>query len=422
MKKHTLHFFFSSVFIISIILSQSATIKADDPDQISIWDSTGPGSDTLTIQEKVTYRSLSGTCTSDRAIEHITIPTITPFVPENPNGTAIILCPGGAYQRVVYDVEGCDIARWYNQLGITAFVLKYRLPVDKHFDSRYVPLQDAQRAMRYIKMNAATWGIDTSKVGIMGASAGGHLAASLGTDFNKQVYTPVAAMDSISARPGFMVLLYPVISMDSSITHIGSRENLLGKEYTQEMLDEFSAEKQVKTNTPATFMARAADDYGVNRGNCERFDQALRDAGINSQLNIYINGGHGVGICKAGTSDLANWPRDCQNWLVSQGLIADSFYISGVREVGEWNIKPLYVYPNPVEGYAKLAYSVTKENFVDISVFDVSGRRLGNLVNRHHTSGIYEIELKKSLFPSGGIYFVKLNNNNMVFKQKVIVY
>jgi acetyl esterase/lipase len=332
MKKKSLICRLVIVVMAGFCLYQQEVIKAADPGQINIWDSTGPGSDTLTIQETITYRALSGTCTIDRAIEHITVPTLTPFIPENPNGTAVIICPGGAYQRVVFDVEGCDIARWYNQLGVTAFVLKYRLPVDQHIDSRVVPLQDAQRAMRYVKMNASDWGLDTAKIGIMGASAGGHLAASLGTDFDKPVYAPLETLDSISARPGFMVLLYPVISMDSSITHNGTRESLLGKVYTQELLDEFSAEKQVKSNTPATFMARAADDYGVNRENCNRFDQALKDAGVSSELHIYANGGHGVGICKTGTSDLANWLRDCQNWLVSQALIADSFYVSAIAD------------------------------------------------------------------------------------------
>jgi acetyl esterase/lipase len=321
----------------SIYCFNAANVYADDPDQINIWDSTGPGSDTLTIQEKITNRSLVGTCTIDRAIEHITVPTLTPFMPENPNGTAIIICPGGAYERVVYDVEGCDIARWYNQVGITAFVLKYRLPNDKHIDSRYVPLQDAQRAMRYVKKNAATWDIDTSKIGIMGASAGGHLAASLGTDFDKQVYVPADAIDSVSARPGFMVLLYPVISMDSAITHAVSRQNLLGTVFTQELLDEFSAEKNVKQNSPVTFMARACDDNSVNKENCNRFDQALKDAGISSELHLYTNGGHGKGICKAVGTDFANWPNDCQNWLVTKELIADSFYISAIDDFQEEN-------------------------------------------------------------------------------------
>ncbi len=328
MKNIRLTRLFLQALITGLLFFQQANIRAADPDQINIWDSTGPGSDTLTIEERITYRALSGTCTIDRAIDRITVPTLTPFIPEVPNGTAVIICPGGAYQRVAYDLEGCDIARWFNQLGVTAFVLKYRLPTDQHIESRYVPLQDAQRAMRYVRKNLVSWGIEPSKIGIMGASAGGHLAASLGTDFDKAVYAPLDETDSVSARPQFMVLLYPVISMDSSVTHNGSRECLLGKNYTQDLLDEFSAEKHVTPNTPATFMARAADDYAVDRDNCKRFDQALKDAGVSSELHIYANGGHGTGICKTGRSDLSNWPRDCQNWLVSKGLIADNFHLS----------------------------------------------------------------------------------------------
>jgi acetyl esterase/lipase len=422
MKKKCLICRLVIVVMAGFCLYQQEVIKAADPDQINIWDSTGPGSDTLTIQETITNRALSGTCTIDRAIEHITVPTLTPFVPENPNGTAVIICPGGAYQRVVYDVEGCDIARWYNQLGVTAFVLKYRLPVDQHIDSRVVPLQDAQRAMRYVKMNASGWGLDTAKIGIMGASAGGHLAASLGTDFDKPAYAPLETLDSISARPGFMVLLYPVISMDSSITHISTRESLLGKVYTQELLDEFSAEKQVKFNTPATFMARAADDYGVNRENCNRFDQALKDAGVSSELHIYANGGHGVGICKTGTSDLANWPRDCQNWLVSQGLIADSFYVSAIADFQQDLEMSIDVYPNPLQNTSMLAYKVEKGNQVELSIFDISGKKLSNLATGYHSRGCYTLELAKSFFPSGGIYIVRLIDNNSIAEQKVVVY
>jgi dienelactone hydrolase len=299
--------------------------------------------------------------------------------------------------------------------------LKYRLPNDKHIDSRYVPLQDAQRAMRFVKKNAATWGIDTSKIGIMGSSAGGHLAASLGTDFDKKVYVPVDAIDSVSARPGFMVLLYPVISMDSAITHTVSRQNLLGTVFTRELLDEFSAEKNVKQNSPATFMARANDDNSVNKENCNRFDQALKDAGISSELHLYTNGGHGKGICKAVGTDFANWPKDCQNWLVTKELIADSFDISAMDDYQEDIEKFMRVYPNPLQYNSLLAYRVEKGNQVDISIFDVAGRKLTNLVNSYHATGYYEIELRKEYFPSDGIYVIKISDAQMVIEQKLIV-
>ncbi|MBN1414239.1 MAG: alpha/beta hydrolase fold domain-containing protein [Bacteroidales bacterium] len=405
-----------------LFLYNSYALRASDPEQVNIWDSTGPGSDTLTIKETVTHRVLTGACTIDRAIEHITVPTLTPFIPDDPNGTAVVICPGGAYQRVVYDVEGCDIARWYNQFGVTAFVLKYRLPVDKHMESMYVPLQDAQRAMRFVKKNAATWGIDTTKIGIMGASAGGHLAASLGTDFDKLVYAPLDAIDSISARPGFMVLLYPVISMDSSITHTGSRQNLLGTVYTQELLDEFSAEKHVTFNTPATFMARAADDYGVNQENCNRFDEALKNAGVSSALHIYANGGHGIGICKAVGTDFANWTRDCQNWLVSMDLIADSFYITAAFDGFHDTFgMSMHVYPNPLQSNSLLAYRVENGNHVDISVFDITGNIIHRLIDGEQKRGSHSIEIRKEMFPKEGFYIIRYCDSYNVAEQKVVV-
>ena len=190
------------------IYGQTDTILAE----IEIWPGVGPGSDTLTITEVVQERALTGTCTRDRAITGITVPTITPLIPENPLGSAFIICPGGAYQRVVYDVEGMDVGRWLNDCGITAFVLKYRLPASEHIDKKNVPLQDAQRALRYVKNNASEWDLDTSKIGIAGASAGGHVAATLATAFDKYTYAPVDTIDSLSARPYYMFLLYPVVS------------------------------------------------------------------------------------------------------------------------------------------------------------------------------------------------------------------
>ncbi len=288
--------------------------------EIEIWPGVGPGSDKLSITETVIERSLTGTCTRDWAITKITVPTITPLIPANPTGSAFIICPGGAYQRVVYDVEGMDVGRWLNTLGITAFVLKYRLPADAHIDKRNVPLQDAQRAIRYVKMHAEEWGLDTSRIGIAGASAGGHVAALLATGFNKVTYEAKDSIDLVSAIPYYMFLLYPVVSMETSITHIGSRDMLLGTNPSQELIDEFSAEKHVTSDCPTTFFALANDDTGVSPENSKRLHKALWDSGVISRLNIYVNGGHGVGICKAVGKDFANWPNDCAGWLDSLEL------------------------------------------------------------------------------------------------------
>ena len=292
--------------------------------EIEIWPGVGPGSDTLSIRESITLRSLIGTCSKDRAIGNISVPTITPIIPENPNGAAVIICPGGAYQYVVYDVEGMDIGNWLNTNGITAFVLKYRLPSNAHIAKENVPLQDAQRAMRYVRAHAKTWGLDTTKIGIMGASAGGHLASTLAHSYNKKVYEAVDSIDNICARPDFMLLLYPVISMENNITHATTRDILIGTSPSQELINQFSAEKNVTSTFPPTFMTRAADDTGVNAENCKRLYKALQDSGIVSELKIFEKGGHGVGICKAYGTDFENWPGACTTWLNKIGVTANT--------------------------------------------------------------------------------------------------
>ncbi len=383
----------SLIFILSFILWQNNPSFARDVDslvnEIEIWpDGVGPGSDTLTIDENIIVRSVTGTCTRNRAVEKVTVPTITPVIPEEPNGSAVIICPGGAYARVVYDVEGMDIGRWLNTIGITAFVLKYRLPVDDHSNKKYVPLQDARRAVRYVKANAATWQLDTNKIGISGASAGGHVASSLATMYDKQVYTPVDTIDSISARPEFMFLLYPVVSFESNITHIGSRNALIGSSPPQDLIDEFSAEKNVTANSPKTFLAHAKDDGGVSPLNSERLYQALIDSGVVAQLNLFEDGGHGVGICKAVGTDFENWPDYCTNWLYSIGMTEDTVEIieeSSIREYTETalNQSGFTIYPNPVSERSQVLYQVESKSLISISVVSIEGREISHLVNEN---------------------------------------
>ena len=288
--------------------------------EIFLWEDAAPGSEAITESQTVIERE-SFNCPRNRAIEAVSKPSITPFFPSNPNGVSIIICPGGGYQKLAFDKEGTHLAQWFNRMGITAFVLKYRLPGLPHKDSKNVPLQDAQRAIRLVKSKAIGWNLDPDKVGIMGSSAGGHLAASLGVGFEKWVYSPRDSIDEISARPTFMVLLYPVITMDSSLTHMGSRNLLLGKDADESLVFEFSPEKQVKVNTPTTFLAHAQDDGAVSIENSILFDEALKSAKINSALHIYPNGGHGGAICEAEGTDFANWIYDCHHWLAGMGLV-----------------------------------------------------------------------------------------------------
>ncbi|UUF13740.1 MULTISPECIES: alpha/beta hydrolase [Flavobacterium] len=247
----------------------------------------------------------------------VTIPTLTAFFPNvtKPNQTAVIILPGGGYQHLAIDKEGTKVAQWFNSLGIPAFVLKYRLPSDLVMKNKNVgPLQDAQEAIRYVRQNAAKWNIDPNKIGILGFSAGGHLAATLSTDYDDTVYESAF---KVSARPDFSLLIYPVISMQNDITHKGSQINLLGNNPSQDLIDSFSNEKKVTTQTPPAFLIHATDDTVVLPENSIDYYLALKKNGVTAELHLYEKGGHGFGL---GVNDTSKyWTRDCQEWLKVNG-------------------------------------------------------------------------------------------------------
>ena len=225
-------------------------------------------------------------------------PTIEVYLPSgaNANGKAMLIFPGGGYGILAYDWEGTDIAKWLNSKGIAGIVVKYRLPSDvSQTEKQNVPLIDAQRAMRLVRNRSKDWNIEANKIGIIGFSAGGHLASTLGTHFDEKVYTPVDAADKESARPDFMVLGYPVITMDIS-THGGSKHNLLGENPSQEMVDYFSNEKQVTAQTPPTFLFHATDDGGVPVENSILFYKALKAKGVSAAMHLFPTGGHGFSL------------------------------------------------------------------------------------------------------------------------------
>lgn len=233
-------------------------------------------------------------------------------------GTAVIICPGGAYVGLAIKHEGEQVAKWLNSLGVTAFVLKYRLPDDSIMENKSIaPMQDGQRAIRIVRSHAKEWGIDPGKIGIMGFSAGGHLAASLSTLSNDKVYE---SDDLINARPDFSLLIYPVISMDSSITHWGSRVNLLGNSPTPEKLKHFSADLQVNGETPPAFMVHSLDDNAVPVQNSINYALALHNSKIPCELHLYQTGGHGYGMGKS-TDTESSWPEACRKWLEVNGFI-----------------------------------------------------------------------------------------------------
>ncbi len=248
----------------------------------------------------------------------VTNPTLTAYLPpkEKANGTAVVICPGGAYYFLAIEHEGYDVAKKFNEVGIAAFVLKYRLPSDKIMTDKSIgPLQDAQRAIQIVRGRAAEWNINPAKIGIMGFSAGGHLASTAGTHFNKLF---IENKDSISVRPDFMLLLYPVISF-GEFTHKGSKTNLIGKDTTQAVVDYYSNEKQVTASTPPTFIIQTEGDKTVPVQNSLLFYEALVTAGVKAELHVYQAGGHGFGLNNNSTPDY--WFDRCKNWLQVNGFI-----------------------------------------------------------------------------------------------------
>ncbi|WP_225975465.1 alpha/beta hydrolase [Panacibacter ginsenosidivorans] len=246
-------------------------------------------------------------------VSGISIPTITVFEApkEKRNGTAVLICPGGGYWVVAAGHEGNDFAKAFNQLGVTAFVLRYRLPNDACMENKsFVPLMDAQQALYLIRKNAKQYGIDENKVGIMGFSAGGHLASTVGTHFNDPARKELA---DANIRPDFMILGYPVISFDDSIGHIGSRDALINKNPDQKLLHYFSNEEQVTTKTPPTFLVHASDDDVVKVANSIMFYEALIKNKVPAELHVYEKGGHGFGMNNTTTQD--KWFERCINWM-----------------------------------------------------------------------------------------------------------
>ncbi|MEO6731809.1 MAG: alpha/beta hydrolase, partial [Ferruginibacter sp.] len=245
-------------------------------------------------------------------IAKVSVPTITMYTPAKANGKAVIICPGGGYSILAFDKEGTRVAEEFNKWGVTAFVLKYRLPDDStNVDKSMAPLQDAQQAIKMVRANAAKWGIDRNKIGIMGFSAGGHLAATATTHFNYKA--DAANTDTTSARPDFSILVYPVISFDSTIAHGGSRNNLAGSHATAEKIKFFSNELQVTPQTPPVFLVHAGDDNGVPVENSIRFYQACIKNKVAAEMHLYPKGGHGFGMNNKTTDD--NWLERLQNWM-----------------------------------------------------------------------------------------------------------
>jgi acetyl esterase/lipase len=249
---------------------------------------------------------------------NVTIPTLTVFAPAagTSNGLAGIVCPGGGYVRLAVDKEGSEITRWLNSLGVTAFVLKYRVAPQRH----PAPLRDVLRAVRLVRSRAAEWGIDPKRIGVFGSSAGGHLAASAATLFDSPEGKTAAALDAVSARPDFVVLQYPVITMKGPAAHGGSRDALLGAGASAALLDRLSLQQQVTAATPPAFILHTAEDKSVPAENSLLFYQALRAAGVSAEMHLYEKGPHGFGI-KPGLGPTSDWPKRAEEWMRAHGWL-----------------------------------------------------------------------------------------------------
>ncbi len=244
-------------------------------------------------------------------------PSITPYLAKSPNGTAVIVCPGGSYTHLAMEKEGSDVAKWLNSLGISAFVLQYRLGPKYHHPAM---IHDAQRAIRTVRTRAASMHIQPDRIGIWGFSAGGHLASTAATHFDAGDPNAADPIDRAGSRPDFAILAYPVISLNSEYAHVGSRTYLLGPNPDPKLVDELSNDQRVTPQTPPTFLFHTTTDATVPVENSVRFYLALRKAGVPAEMHIFQNGPHGVGLAPTDAT-LSAWTGLLANWLRERGLL-----------------------------------------------------------------------------------------------------
>lgn len=305
MKKMTVLFF--SIFL--LITSSAQQV-------IPLYKDSIPNSKPSVNQEKRDSSISSGTVT----IGKISIPSLTIFLPpkERATGSAVVICPGGGYWVEAENIEGTEVAAKFTERGIAAFVLKYRIPSNETMVNREIgALQDGQQAIKIVREHALEWNLLSDRIGIMGFSAGGHLASTVATHFSNVL---VPNKESTSVRPNFQILIYPVISFTDSIGHVGSRDQILGKTPSNEKIIEFSNEYQVTKDTPPAFLVHASDDYGVKPANSIAYFQALWRFKIPAEIHIYEKSGHGFGLHLKNTAE--QWLERCINWMDTNGWLS----------------------------------------------------------------------------------------------------
>lgn len=289
--------------------------EGDPKEVVELWPDGAPGGDAVTTMTEIIERENAAKL-RDRIIRHVRSPRMTVFRAAGRPKGALLLLPGGGYQHVVIDKEGFETARWFASQGFTCFVLFYRLPGDGWAAGPNAPLQDAQRALRVIRSRAAEWRLPSARLGLAGFSAGGHLAARTAALHAMRSYEPVDAADSASARPDFAALLYPVITMEGTTAHAGSREYLLGQAPSLAQMREFSAQTSVTGAMPPAFLLHAADDPAVPLENSLLMHAALRASGIPTDLHVFAKGGHGFGLRGVGERPVSAWPTLLRDWAL----------------------------------------------------------------------------------------------------------
>ncbi len=293
----------------ALALAAGSTVPGTDAQIIPLWPEGVPGGRPDGGQERV----------EDGRVSNVQVPTMTLYSPESPTCTAVIICPGGAYSHLSIVREGEDVAARLNALGVSAFVLKYRLKEFGH----PAPLQDVLRAVRLVRLRASEFGVRPDRIGVLGFSAGGHLAATASTLYDDPEGKTGAPLDETSARPDFLVLVYPVITMEDPPGHAGSRQNLLGDNRDPALLRHLSPNLQVTERTPPTFLVHTAEDATVPLVNSLAFYEALRRAGVPAEMHLYPRGSHGFALDDGlGTTSL--WFDRLEDWLAMNGWLGVS--------------------------------------------------------------------------------------------------